>query len=100
VCQYVLCAPDGYFVAVPNILEDVYDPNNIQQLNALRSLGNVKVKRLHCRGCFMDALSANFFGNSEVKRATETSLSCLYVMGHCLDTRVSTSIHVCFIELD
>jgi hypothetical protein len=28
------------------------------------------------------------------------TVSCLYVMGHCLDTRVSTSIHMCFIELD
>jgi hypothetical protein len=62
----------------------VYDPNNKQQLNALRSLGNVSVKRLHCRGCFMvcfmDALSANFFGNSEVKRAIETSLMRLRVV--------------------
>jgi hypothetical protein len=60
----------------------VYDPNNKQQLNALRSLGNVRVKRLHCRGCFMDALSANFFGNSKVKRATETSLREASALGY------------------
>lgn len=40
-------SPPGYRILGTN------DPSNLYQLNALLSLGNVKVKPLHCGDCFI-----------------------------------------------